>query len=86
MRSTFVAPHPSPAQLAYHAYLRSPRWWILRRVRLWIDGHRCRMCGGRTALQVHHRDYANKGKSWLGELFDLTTVCDSCHSDYHDGD
>lgn len=85
MRNTFV-PALSPAQVEYRHYLRSWRWRMLRRLRLAIDGRRCRMCGSRAALQVHHRDYTNRGKSWLGELFDLTTVCDSCHDDFHDGD
>jgi hypothetical protein len=76
----------SPAQLEYRRYLKSWRWWILRRLRLWMDGRRCRMCGAAERLQVHHRDYLHRGRSWLGELFDLTTCCASCHSDYHDGD
>jgi hypothetical protein len=85
MTSNFV-PALSPAQLEYRRYLKSWRWWVLRRVRLWMDGNRCRMCGSAERLQVHHRDYLHRGKAWLGELFDLTTVCNSCHGDFHDGD
>lgn len=74
------------AQLAYQQYLRSPRWWLLRRLRLWLDGNRCRLCGSQRGLQAHHRSYEYKGKSFLRELGDLTTLCPRCHGDFHDGD
>ena len=76
----------TPQQAEYQQYLKSWRWLILRAVRRWLDGDRCRMCGARRGLEVHHRDYLHRGKSWLGELLDLTTVCLACHGDYHDGD
>lgn len=76
----------TPQQAEYQQYLRSWRWLILRHLRRWLDGGRCRMCGGRQRLEVHHRDYLHRGGSWLGELLDLTTVCRACHGDYHDGD
>lgn len=84
-RSTFVSPI-SPEQAAYREYLRSWRWRILRWLRVRFDGHRCRMCGRRDRLEVHHRDYTHRGGSWLREFADLTTVCRDCHGDFHDGD
>ena len=81
-RITFVPAH-SPAQAEYRKYLHGWRWWILRRLRLRIDGRRCRMCGADDALQVHHSMYTHRGGSWLGELLDLITVCDECHSKHH---
>jgi len=67
MRNNFV-PALSPAQAEYRHYLKSWRWRLLRRIRLWIDGHRCRMCGASEALQVHHRSYQHRGRSWWREL------------------
>lgn len=83
--TNFVSPL-SPAQEEYRRYLQSWRWRILRRLRIKLDGGRCRMCGTTERLHVHHRDYLHRGRSWFGELFDCTTVCADCHSDYHDGD
>ncbi len=74
------------AQIHYQKYLKSWRWRILRGIRKWVDGGRCRMCGSTKRLEVHHRSYLHRGNSWLGELMDLTTCCKNCHSDYHDGD
>ena len=75
-----------PTQNEYRRYLTSHRWHILRTLRLWLDGGRCRMCGKSIRLEVHHRDYTHRGRNWWRELMDLTTVCHNCHGDYHDGD
>lgn len=68
-------------------YLQSPRWYLLRTVRLWLDGYRCTFvmgdsgrCHMRTTLQIHHKSYRHKGKSFIGELFDCETRCDAHHS------
>lgn len=76
----------TPAQAEYRRYLHSYRWRLLRTLRLWMDGGRCRMCGRCNGLECHHRDYTYRGRNWWRELMDLTTVCRNCHSDYHDGD
>ncbi len=82
-RNTFV-PAKSPRQLEYERYLRSPRWrWFLRPLRIWLDGGRCRLCNRNTNLQVHHRSYAHLRDWWWRELADLTTLCNSCHSNHH---
>lgn len=75
---------------AYQDYLQSPRWYILRQLRLMLDGHRCtqrinlRRCNARTHLQIHHTSYLHKGapgiSGLLGELMDLRTLCDAHHS------
>lgn len=83
-RSTFV-PALSPAQVEYRHYLNSPRWRILRWLRLRLDGHRCRMCGSSERLEVHHRSYDWRGAFWLWELLDLTTLCRRHHEQYHKG-
>ena len=41
----------------------------------------CRICSSKDGLQVHHRNYKNKGKE--DELKDLITLCAHCHGLYH---
>ena len=45
------------------------------------DGGMCRICSSKDGLQVHHRNYKNKGKK--DELKDLITLCAKCHGTYH---
>lgn len=73
-----------------HDYGMSARWYLLRTLRLMIDGHRCtyrinrRRCEAHTRLQVHHLSYAHKGApgidGMLAELSDLRTLCDFHHT------
>lgn len=68
-----IAPFVSaktPGQVHYEAYLHSFRWRaIVRPLRLWIDGYRCRVCDcpGEygNPLNVHHTPtaYRYKGRS-----------------------
>jgi len=64
----------------YTYYLQTDKWSELRTARLALDNHRCRLCND-LATQVHHRLYTDV----LGEesVEDLTSLCDSCHSNYH---
>ena len=48
----------------------------LRPARLQRDGRRCRGCGSRHRLCVHHRRYVNRLR-WL------VTVCRTCHARLH---
>lgn len=67
-------------------YLRSFRWrYVIRPVRLWLDGYRCRMCNA-PRPDVHHRSYANRGRGIIAEINDTTAACRACHDDFHDGD
>lgn len=73
----------TPQQAAYRDYLRSPRWRLIRRLRLWLDGGRCRVCNGRGPLQVHHRSYEHRGGSLEAEICDCVTLCAACHHKAH---
>jgi hypothetical protein len=48
------------------------------------DDHACLLCGSKDNLRAHHKD----GWHWCEERrFDVgngVTVCDPCHSDFHD--
>jgi 5-methylcytosine-specific restriction endonuclease McrA len=71
------------AQARYEEYLRSPRWRLLRALRRWLDGNRCRVCFSPYHLEVHHRAYRNRGRSLVGELRDCVTLCAACHAAAH---
>lgn len=74
----------TPGQIAYRKYLQSWRWrWLLRPVRVWFDGGKCRLCNSAEYLEVHHRSYKHLGGNVLLEFFDLTTVCHADHTAYH---
>lgn len=60
----------------HNEYLNSMEWKEKRDEVLNRDGHLCQACLKRKATQVHHINY----KHWGNEpLFDLISVCDSCH-------
>lgn len=65
---------------SYTAYLRSAHWLALRDRALARDRHRCRRCGSRKALQVHHHHYGSLGRESLSTL---QTLCSRCHSGLH---
>lgn len=64
----------------YEDYLRSTDWRKKKEEAIKRDGHRCRVCNGKTKLQVHHRTYA---RLYDEELSDLTTLCEKCHTIFH---
>jgi predicted HNH restriction endonuclease len=67
--------------LNYRKYIVSHRWREnpARLAELEASGFRCRICnsdGGDSALEVHHRTYANLFNEQVG---DLTALCRICH-------
>jgi len=69
----------APAPEALRALPTSPE---LRKAVLSRDGHRCRCCGGRGGLTVHHRRWRRYGGATAAE--NLITLCRACHSLVHD--
>ncbi len=67
----------------YNAYLASPAWHTKRDAILRRDNYLCRGCGVNRATQVHHLDYKRVGKEML---FDLVSICGTCHDLIHDKD
>ena len=73
-----------------HDYTHGARWYLLRTLRLIIDGGRCtalinrRRCNATRTLQVHHTTYQWKGApgvgGFLAELSSLRTLCDHHHT------
>jgi 5-methylcytosine-specific restriction endonuclease McrA len=65
----------------YHDYIASRDWRQnpTRLAELEAAGFRCRLCnddGTGSAIEVHHRTYANLGHEQPG---DLTALCRTCH-------
>jgi 5-methylcytosine-specific restriction endonuclease McrA len=65
----------------YHDYIASRSWRQspARLAELEAAGFRCRVCnddGSLSAIEVHHRTYANLGHELPS---DLTTLCRDCH-------
>ena len=62
-------------------YLKSKEWKEKRKKVLQRDNYRCKKCGSKTNLHIHHISYKNIGKE---PLDDLVTLCDNCHKKLHD--
>lgn len=60
----------------YRAYLRSPKWRLIRWLKLCMAGFKCQQCGATRKLQVHHLTYEHLYNEHLG---DLQVLCKSCH-------
>lgn len=73
----------------YLELLLHPEWRRKREVILNRDGHACRHCGGRSGLEVHHRQYhrcAHTGYKlapWCYADQYLITLCGTCHKAGH---
>ena len=58
---------------------RASGWRKVRARRIEIDGGKCRACGRKVNLQVHHiRPFAMQPEREL-ELSNLVTLCGRCH-------
>jgi len=61
----------------YNRYIRSDDWKAKREQRKKLDGNKCRNCGSKIGLEVHHKDYCGLGKEDVKS--DLVTLCSDCH-------
>jgi 5-methylcytosine-specific restriction endonuclease McrA len=67
-------------RLEYDAYIRSPKWALLRQRVLARDEHLCQGCRLERATDAHHLTYDRFQEEML---FDLIAVCRSCHEKIH---
>lgn len=65
---------------SYTGYLHSAHWKGLRRRVLTRDGWRCRLCGSKKELQVHHDQYIDLMSD---EIWHLKAMCRRCHQRIH---
>ena len=64
----------------YWDYLKSDHWQNFRR-KILKHRNRCKRCGSKENLQVHHRYYKNGKGSILGRerSRDVEVLCRACH-------
>ena len=60
----------------YHEYLQSDTWKERRQAKLQQAKYKCKRCGERTRLQVHHLNYKRLGNE---RSSDLIVLCTACH-------
>ncbi len=68
--------------MPYDEYLTSDHWKFVRGLALERDEYKCRLCGIREGLQVHHANYDHRGQEDQ-YLNDLVTLCGNCHATFH---
>lgn len=66
---------------SYHKYINSPAWFLKRKEALSYHGAKCKSCGSREHLDVHHLTYERFGHEFMK---DLTILCRSCHELTHE--
>jgi len=70
--------------MEYKDQIKSPKWQKRRLEILKRDEFTCQECGNKDqTLHVHHKHYNKGAKIWEYEGWELTTLCDDCHSKTH---
>lgn len=64
----------------YNEYLKSEKWYNIRKLVLKRDNFLCQGCLESEATEVHHKNYVHLFDEIL---FDLVSVCKSCHIKIH---
>lgn len=67
----------------YKEQLKHPFWFKKRKEILKRDDYKCRLCGSKQNLQVHHIKYINDKMAWEYKNKYLITLCDVCHNKVH---
>ena len=76
-------PRPKPT-VVLRRERRAAQAVLIRTVRAAVwrrDQGRCRVCGGRTRLQVHHVQFRSQGGPWT--TANCILICRDCHQDVH---
>lgn len=70
----------TPAQKAYFAKLRDPRWQKRKTQILELAGWKCEDCGDKEeTLNVHHCHYLQGKEPWEHPDNLLMSLCETCH-------
>jgi hypothetical protein len=64
----------------YQEYLKSDYWKEIREKVYKRDNYKCKLCGSKENICVHHSTYDNLGNEILD---DLITICKHCHNAFH---
>ncbi|MGE0749340.1 MAG: HNH endonuclease [Variibacter sp.] len=62
------------------ALYRSPQWKAVRLLAKRRDGWKCRECGARGRLEVHHIERVRDRPELAFQLDNLKTLCGRCHA------
>lgn len=68
--------------LIYHEFLHSKYWKRVRKEILKRDHFKCRICGVKTTLEIHHASYKHHFAEHK-HLEDLITLCSKHHLEWH---
>lgn len=80
--------YPNPfihqnVSMDYSAFLQTDYWKSIREHIKNRDGGECVMCGSRSNLHIHHKNYRHRGYEFRN---DLHTLCGDCHAKFHGKD
>ena len=63
------------------AYMKSSKWFKIRKKVLKRDSYMCQACMSKNNLDVHHITYEYTGEEVLENL---VAICRDCHSELHE--
>ncbi len=70
--------------MPYKLYLQTKHWQHFRVEALKAAQYKCQLCNeNKEQLDVHHRDYINRGCETFN---DVIVLCDPCHKKFHGKD
>ncbi len=67
----------------YQEQLEDSRWKKKREEILKRDRYKCRKCGSKSFLHIHHKIYVDGRKAWEYTNQFLITLCSDCHQKEH---
>jgi hypothetical protein len=71
--------------MEYKDQIKSPKWQKRRLEILKRDEFTCQQCGNKElTLHVHHKHYNKGAMIWDYQGWELTTLCETCHSETHE--
>ncbi len=65
---------------SYSAYLRSDHWKNFRKRYFTSNDKKCAVCGVRSGLELHHKNYSNLGRE---KFSDVVCLCEGHHKRLH---
>lgn len=68
-------------EMDYKEYLETDHWLHFRQEAYKWASYKCQLCDkSQTTLNVHHKNYENKGRETFN---DIIVLCHNCHKKYH---
>jgi len=69
----------------YKEYLKSSKWFDLKKQRLSIDEFTCQQCGTRIDFINSHCHHITYQRLYIENIYqDLVSVCVQCHNEIHE--